>query len=89
LSIDDAGKGSGGFAVMGAPGGKGNAQDILYVTPATTGIYTIDGSKKFMGGFTVFGLDTVNQDMTDLFQVTANDHCDYCICRCAYPDHSE
>jgi uncharacterized protein (TIGR02145 family) len=70
LKIEDAGKGSGGFAVQGVSGGMVDALDILHVTPGATEIYTIDGSKKFMGGFTVFGLDTVTQVMTDLFQVT-------------------
>ena len=71
VSLNAMGKGvRGGFAVGGMSGRKGMYQDILYTTPELTEIYTRDSDGKFLGGFTVYGLDEFLQG-TDLFQVTS------------------
>ena len=71
VGLNAMGKGvRGGFAVGGMSGRKGIYQDILYTTPELTEIYTRDSEGKFLGGFTVFGLDEFFQG-TDLFQVTS------------------
>ncbi|MFO7924731.1 MAG: FISUMP domain-containing protein [Bacteroidales bacterium] len=59
----------GGFAIAERSSAKSPGNDIFYLTPDITEIYTKDGGSKLLGGFTVYGFDEFQQE-AGLFQVT-------------------